>query len=85
MMPIEELRAMLETSFPGDEIHLTSPMGDDNHFQLVLVSPKFDGKTMVEQHQLVYQALGDTMREAVHALAMKTFTPEQWAKETGGD
>lgn len=84
MMPIEELRSLLEAAFPGDQIHLTSPMGDDNHFQLVVVSNRFDGKTMVEQHQLVYGALGDAMREAVHALAMKTYTPAQWAKASGG-
>ena len=85
MMPIEDLRAKLESSFPGDEIHLNSPMDDNNHFQLVVVSPRFDGKTMVEQHQMVYQALGDAMREAVHALAMKTYTPDQWAKASGGN
>ncbi len=85
MMPIEELNAMLEGAFPGDEIRLSSPMDDNNHFQLVVVSPKFDGKTMVEQHQLVYQALGDAMREAVHALALKTYTPDQWAKAGGGN
>ena len=85
MMPIEELNAMLEGAFPGDEIRLSSPMEDNNHFQLVVVSPKFDGKTMVEQHQMVYQAIGDSMREAVHALALKTYTPDQWARTGGGD
>ena len=55
-------------------------MGDDNHFQLRVVSEQFSGKTMVERHQLIYQALGDAMREAVHALAIKTYTPEQWQK-----
>ena len=82
MMPIEDLRNMLETAFPGDQIQLTSPMGDDNHFQLVVVSPKFEGKTMVEQHQLVYGAVGDAMHEAVHALALRTFTPAQWEQQT---
>ena len=82
MMPIEDLRNMLETAFPGDRIQLTSPMGDDNHFQLVVVSPQFEGKSMVQQHQLVYRAVGDAMREAVHALALRTFTPAQWEQQT---
>lgn len=69
---------MLEQAFPGDEIHLDSPMNDNHHFQCVIVSPRFEGKTMVEQHQMVYQALGDAMNEAVHALALRTFTPDQW-------
>ena len=84
MMPIEQLQEMLNTAFPGDEIRLSSPMGDNNHFQLLVVSPRFDGKTMIEQHQLVYQALGDSMREAVHALSLKTYTPEQWRNSASG-
>lgn len=80
MMPIDDLRALVEGAFPDDEIHLSSPMNDDNHFQLVVVSPRFEGMSMVQQHQMVYQALGDSMKEAVHALAMQTFTPDQWAK-----
>lgn len=83
MMPIAELQTMLEDSFPGGEVHLSSPMNDNNHFRLVIISDRFDGKSMVEQHQLVYQAVGDAMREAVHALSLKTFTPDQWAKSTG--
>jgi stress-induced morphogen len=45
-----------------------------------VVSPMFVGKNMVQQHQLVYQALGDRMRQEIHALSMRTFTPEAWAK-----
>ena len=84
MMPIEELRGMLVAAFPEGEVDLSSPMNDDNHFQLKIVSPDFQGKSMVEQHQMVYKALGDSMREAVHALAIKTYTPEQWANQGGG-
>ena len=83
MIPIEEVRGMLESAFPGDRVELSSPMGDDNHFQLVVISEKFNGKSMVEQHQLVYGALGDAMKEAIHALALKTFTPEQWQQAAG--
>ena len=55
--------------------------GDDGqHFEAVIVSQAFVGINMVKQHQLVYQALGDRMREEIHALSMKTYTPEAWAK-----
>lgn len=80
MMPIEELRNTIQSAFPGDEVHLSSPMQDNNHFQLVVVSPRFENLNMVQQHQLVYQAVGGAMQEAVHALAIRTFTPAQWAK-----
>ncbi len=83
MMPIEDLRGMLESAFQGDQVHLESPMGDNNHFQCVIVSSKFQGKTMVERHQMVYQALGDAMAEAVHAFALKTYTPDQWENLPG--
>lgn len=83
MMPIEELRGLLVQAFPDDAVQLSSPMGDDNHFQCVIVSDRFDGKSMVERHQMVYAAMGDAMREAVHALALKTYTPAQWDKIAG--
>lgn len=53
--------------------------GDGQHFDAVIVSGEFRGKNMVQQHQLVYKALGERMREEIHALSMKTFTPEDWA------
>ena len=81
MMPITDVRRMLEQAFPGDQIELSSPMGDDHHFQLLIVSAQFSGKSMVEQHQMVYRALGGAMREAIHALALKTYSPEQWQKQ----
>ncbi len=54
--------------------------GDGRHFEAVIVSAAFEGKGMLQQQQLVYRALGDRM-EDIHALSMKTFTPEQWATQ----
>jgi acid stress-induced BolA-like protein IbaG/YrbA len=45
----------------------------------VIVSASFAGLTRVRQHQLVYEALGGRMREEIHALSMKTYSPEEWA------
>jgi acid stress-induced BolA-like protein IbaG/YrbA len=54
--------------------------GDDGqHFQAVIVSSDFVGKNRIQQHQMVYQSLGDRMRSEIHALAMRTFTPDAWA------
>ncbi len=52
--------------------------GDGHHWEAVIVSAAFQGKNKVQQHQLVYKALGDRMREEIHALSMQTLTPEQW-------
>jgi acid stress-induced BolA-like protein IbaG/YrbA len=58
-------------------------IGDGQHFQAVIVSDAFAGKSRVRRHQLVYAALGDRMREEIHALSMRTLTPQEWA-ESGG-
>lgn len=52
--------------------------GDGRHFEAVIVSKAFEGKGMLQQQRLVFQILGDKM-EIIHALSMKTFTPQQWA------
>ncbi len=54
--------------------------GDGQHFNAVIVSPAFAGKRLIQRHQLVYAALGDRMREEIHALSMKTLTPEEFQK-----
>jgi acid stress-induced BolA-like protein IbaG/YrbA len=55
-----------------------SVAGDGTHFEAVIVSEAFAGKSRVQRHQLVYQTLGDRMREEIHALSMKTYTPQEW-------
>jgi acid stress-induced BolA-like protein IbaG/YrbA len=59
--------------------------GDGQHFSAVIVCPDFSGKSRIQQHQMVYQALGERMKSQIHALSMRTLTPDQWAKEQGAD
>ena len=56
--------------------------GDGQHFFATIVSGEFEGKSRVMRHQRVYQALGDRMREQIHALSMKTLTPAEWAAQS---
>lgn len=53
-------------------------MGDGQHFEAIIVSATFEGKNRVQRHQLVYSALGDRMRQEIHALSMRTLTPAEW-------
>ncbi len=53
--------------------------GDGAHFEAVIVSSEFAGLNRVRRHQLVYAALGDRMREEIHALSMQTLSPDEWA------
>ncbi len=58
-----------------------SVSGNDQHFEAVVVSEEFAGKSRVQRHQRVYQTLGDRMRAEIHALSMKTFTPQEWQEQ----
>ena len=58
--------------------------GDGRHFFATIVSPAFAGRSRVARHQQVYAALGDKMREQIHALSMKTLTPAEWAAQGAG-
>lgn len=55
--------------------------GDGRHFFATIVSAEFEGTNRVARHQRVYRALGDRMREQIHALSMKTLTPAEWASQ----
>ena len=57
--------------------------GDGRHFFATIVSAEFEGTNRVARHQRVYRALGDRMREQIHALSMKTLTPSEWAQAAG--
>jgi acid stress-induced BolA-like protein IbaG/YrbA len=63
----------------GLECDLLEVAGDGHHFEALIVSPRFEGLRAVQRHQLVYRALGDRMREEIHALSMKTLTPAEHA------
>jgi acid stress-induced BolA-like protein IbaG/YrbA len=78
MLTAEQVKAYIQQGLPCDYVAVQG--NDGQHFEAVIVSPQFNGKNMVQQHQLVYKALGDKMREEIHALSMRTFTPEAWAK-----
>ncbi len=71
-----------------DESHLhaghAGAAGGAGHFRTVVVSPRFEGKSLVERQRLVYAALGEMMSAEIHALAMRTLTPAQWQAVAAG-
>lgn len=78
MLSAQQLEAYITQNLNCDYIKV---LGDDGtHFEAVIVSPEFAGKSMVQQHQRVYAALGDRMKAEIHALSMRTLTPEAWNK-----
>lgn len=75
MIQPEKIKSVIESGLTCDHVEVK---GDGHHFEAVIVSGEFRGKSKVQQHQLVYRALGDRMREEIHALSMRTLTPEEW-------
>ena len=70
----DDIKRAIEAGLACDRLEV---IGDGEHFQAVIVSAEFTGLTRVKRHQLVYAALGDRMREEIHALSMQTLTPEE--------
>lgn len=75
----DEIQAMIQASFPGDAVRVIDTVGDNNHFEATVISARFAGVSRVRRHQMVYEALGDAMRHKIHALALRTLTPDQAA------
>jgi acid stress-induced BolA-like protein IbaG/YrbA len=67
----------------GIDCEQVQVVGDGQHFQALVVSSKFLGRSRVQRHQMVYAALGERMREEIHALSMQTLTPEEFAAKGG--
>jgi acid stress-induced BolA-like protein IbaG/YrbA len=80
-MEPEQIKRLIEQGLAGAR---ASVSGDGQHFEAIVVSEAFADKTMVQQHKLVYQALGNKMQGEIHALSLRTYTPEQWAEHGGG-
>ncbi|MBI2779214.1 MAG: BolA/IbaG family iron-sulfur metabolism protein [Gammaproteobacteria bacterium] len=77
-MQAEDIKRLIEAGLPDCQAQVK---GDDGvHFEAVIVSGAFEGKGMLAQHKMVYATLGDLMHSAIHALSMRTYTPQEWEK-----
>lgn len=75
-MDVKHIEELIKAGLPDAEVRVEDPRNDRTHFQAVVVSPSFKGKTRVQQHKMVYDALGDSFDGPLHALALKTRAPE---------
>jgi len=74
MVQAEEIKRWIEAGLPGASAEVR---GDGHHFEAVVITAAFAGKSIVARHQMVYAALGDRMGGAIHALSMRTLTPDE--------
>ncbi len=94
MQVAQQIRDIITAQFAPEKLELiddsakhaghsgADPRGE-SHFSLLIVSTSFEGQNRVNRQRLVYEALDDLLKNRVHALALKTMTPEEWANRTG--
>ena len=82
-MTIEEIKRTIETAVPNATAYILDPMNDGQHLQAIVVSPAFEGMMLVKQHQMVMKPLKEAFAGAVHAMGLKTFTPQKWNEVKG--
>ncbi|MEM7554853.1 MAG: BolA family transcriptional regulator [Cyanobacteria bacterium P01_A01_bin.84] len=83
MISPQQVEAMIKAQMPDAQVQVEDLTGGGDHYQVSVVSSQFTDKGLVQQHQLVYSSLKQAMSsEAIHALALKTYTPEAWQKST---
>lgn len=84
MLDPKRLSERIRTALPGAEVEVVDLKGTGDHFQARVVSSAFEGRTLVDQHRLVYGPLQEWLQSGeLHALALETYTPEQWKKSGG--
>ena len=76
-MDPEQLKSLIESGIPDAEVSVRDLTGTRDHFGVQVVSRTFAGKSLVEQHQMVYRAVGSELTNAVHALQVNTLVPEE--------
>ncbi len=74
-MEIERIKSLIESGISTFHVEV---VGDGTHFKAVVVSPDFENKMVIDRHKLVYEALGGAMDEDIHAISLRTYTPDQW-------
>ena len=79
MTTANDIKEWIEQNLAESEVKIS---GDGRHFDAVIFCTGFAGKTRIQQHQMVYAALGDKMKDDIHALSMRTMTPEDRTVET---
>ncbi|MDZ4675890.1 MAG: BolA/IbaG family iron-sulfur metabolism protein [Oligoflexia bacterium] len=80
-MTQSELQKKIEVKFPGSTVQVNDLTGTSDHWQVLVVSASFVGKSMIEQHRMVKGVFeADIASGEVHALSLKTFTPDEWEK-----
>ena len=79
-MPMDpkQVENIIQKAIPGAVVKVEDTVGDGDHLQATVISDLFEGKRLLQQHQMVYAALKEELKDAIHALGLKTMTVKQW-------
>ncbi len=75
-LTIEQVKELIESGIAGSMAEVSDMTGTSDHFEAVVTSAAFEGVSLIQRHKMVYEALGDAMTGPIHALKLKTLTPE---------
>jgi acid stress-induced BolA-like protein IbaG/YrbA len=79
----KQIEEIILGALPNAQVMVRDPMNDGSHFEATVISESFVGMPLVKQHRQVMQSLKDAFAGDLHALALKTYTPEKWARTQG--
>ena len=77
MFSAESIQKLVEEAFPGSRAQVRDTTGTNDHFELLVVAPAFEGKGLVERHRMVYAAVGPAVGGEIHALSIRALTPTE--------
>ena len=80
MIEASKLKEVILKVLDGAVVEILNPRGDGLHFDAIVVAPQFEGKTLIEQQRLVMESLTELFGSSLHAMSLKTYTPEEWKK-----
>ena len=78
---LEQIKSTILQALPDATVHVADPNNDGQHFEALVISPTFEGLSLVKQHQLVMKAMKEKFETSVHAMALKTYAPTKWETE----
>ena len=82
MIPADQVEKLIKSKLPDAQVTIQDLTGTQDHYQATIVSTSFEGLNLVKQHQLVYGSVNAAMTSGdLHALTLKTFTPEEWGQQ----
>lgn len=85
MDPLKEVQNLIENNMNCDIVKVSDMTGTMDHLEILIVSKEFEGKILIDQHQMIMDILSESLKEKIHAVKLKTMTPEKYEKKFGGN